>query len=450
MFDNLTNRLQDVFSRLRGQGALSERDVDEALKEVRRALLEADVNFKVAREFIARVRERAVGQEVLDSLSAPQQVIKFVRDEMIELLGQSDPKLTVSSKPPTVILFAGLNGAGKTTTAGKLALSLKNQGRRPLLVAGDVHRPAAAMQLATLAGQVDVPVHTPSATDTAVQVANNGVELARRRGHDYVLIDLAGRQHADEDLMGELSDVSRATNPTEVLLVLDAMTGQDAVNTALEFGKHVPVTGYVLTKMDADARGGAAISIRHVTGRPIKLVGVSEKMDGLEPFHPERMAGRILGMGDVLTLVEKAEAAFTEEQARELEEKFLHDSFGLDDYLEQLTRMRSMGPLDQILGMIPGMGSIKNAGAEVDEGEVDRMVAIINSMTPAERRDPSIINGSRRRRIAVGSGRNVQDVNRLLKNFGEMRRMMRQFADIEHNPKARKRLSRMPFFNQRP
>lgn len=450
MFENLTNRLQEVFRRLRGHGALSEQDVDDALKEVRRALLEADVNFKVVREFVSRVRERAVGQDVLESLTAPQQVIKFVRDEMVELLGQSDPRLTIASKPPTVILLTGLNGAGKTTTAGKLALRLKGDGKRPLLVAGDVHRPAAATQLATLAEQVEVPVHLPSQSDSAVEVARNGIELARRKGHDYVLLDLAGRQHADKGLMRELAEVSRATDPSEVLLVLDAMTGQDAVNTALEFGKHVPVTGYVLTKMDADARGGAAISIRHVTGHPIKLVGVSEKMDGLEPFHPERMAGRILGMGDVLSLVEKAEAAFTEEQARELEEKLLHDSFGLDDYLEQVGRMRKMGPLDQILGMMPGLGSLKASDMHMDEAELDRIEAIISSMTPAERRDPSIINGSRRRRIAVGSGRNVQDVNRLLKQFGDMRRMMRQFADIEHNPKARKRLQNMPFFNGRP
>lgn len=446
MFDSLTSRLQGVFDRLRGRGALTEKDVDEALKEVRRALLEADVNFKVVKEFISRVREKAVGQDVLESLSAAQQVIKFVRDEMVELLGQSDPRLATAATAPTVILLAGLNGAGKTTTAGKLALRLKGEGKRPLLVAADVHRPAAPKQLATLAGQVDVPVHVPAPGDTAVKVARDGVELARRSALDPVIVDLAGRQHADEELMEELAEVSRRTSPDEVLLVLDAMTGQDAVNTALEFEKYVPVTGFVLTKMDADARGGAAISIRQVTGRPIKLVGVSEKMDGLEPFHPDRMAGRILGMGDVLTLVEKAEQAFSAEQAQELEAKFLHDDFGFDDYLEQIGRMRKLGPLDQILGMIPGFGKIKDMAGEVNEGELDRITAIIRSMTRHERRHPDMINGSRRRRIAIGSGTNVQDVNRLLKQFHDMRRMMRQFAGIEHNPKAQKRLMNMPFF----
>ncbi len=449
MFDNLTSRLQSVFARLRGHGALSEKDVDEALKEVRRALLEADVNFKVAKEFVARVRERAVGQEVLESLTAAQQVIKFVRDEMVELLGQSDPRLAVASKPPTVILLAGLNGAGKTTTAGKLALRYKNDGRRPLLVAADVHRPAAAQQLQTLAEQVGVPVTLPEHGVSAVRVTRNGIELAQRQGLDTVIVDLAGRQHADEELMKELADVSHAAQPDEVLLVLDAMTGQDAVNTAVEFGKAVPVTGFVLTKMDADSRGGAAISIRHVTGKPIKLVGVSEKMDGLEPFHPERMAGRILGMGDVLTLVEKAEAAFSEEQAKELQQKFLADSFGFDDYLEQIRRMRKMGPLDQILGMIPGLGGLSQMKeAQVDEGELTKVEAMINSMTREERRGPGIINGSRRRRIALGSGTNVQDVNRLLKQFSEMRRLMRQFADIGQNPKARKRLMKLPLMRQ--
>ncbi|MCC6485346.1 MAG: signal recognition particle protein [Armatimonadetes bacterium] len=445
MFDSLTSRLQGVFDRLRGRGALTEKDVDEALKEVRRALLEADVNFKVVKEFVTHVREKAVGQDVLESLSAAQQVVKFVRDEMVALLGQSDPRLKGADSPPSVILLAGLNGAGKTTTAGKLALRMKSEGKRPLLVAADIHRPAAAKQLATLAEQVGVPVHTPLSSDTAVGVARDGVALARRESLDPVIVDLAGRQHADEDLMRELAEVSRATSPSEVLLVLDAMTGQDAVNTALEFGRHVPITGFVLTKMDADARGGAAISIRQVTGHPIKFVGISEKMDGLEPFHPDRMAGRILGMGDVLTLVEKAEQAFNAEQAKELEAKFLKDDFGFDDYLEQIGRMRKMGPLDQIMGMIPGFGKIKDLAGEVNESELDRVTAIINSMTREERRSPDMINGSRRRRIAIGSGSNVQDVNRLLRQFSDMRRMMRQFANIEHNPKAQKRLMNMPF-----
>lgn len=445
MFDSLTSRLQGVFDRLRGRGALTEKDVDEALKEVRRALLEADVNFKVVKEFVTHVREKAVGQDVLESLSAAQQVVKFVRDEMVALLGQSDPRLKSADSPPSVILLAGLNGAGKTTTAGKLALRMKGEGKRPLLVAADIHRPAAAKQLATLAEQVGVPVHTPLSSDTAVGVARDGVALARRESLDPVIVDLAGRQHADEDLMRELAEVSRATSPSEVLLVLDAMTGQDAVNTALEFGRHVPITGFVLTKMDADARGGAAISIRQVTGHPIKFVGISEKMDGLEPFHPDRMAGRILGMGDVLTLVEKAEQAFNAEQAKELEAKFLKDDFGFDDYLEQIGRMRKMGPLDQIMGMIPGFGKIKDLAGEVNESELDRVTAIINSMTREERRSPDMINGSRRRRIAIGSGSNVQDVNRLLRQFSDMRRMMRQFANIEHNPKAQKRLMNMPF-----
>jgi signal recognition particle subunit SRP54 len=447
MFDNLTARLQEVFRNLRGGGRLSEQDVDSALKEVRRALLEADVNFRVAREFVARVREKAVGREVLESLTGPQQVIAIVRDELIALLGESDPRLAVSAKPPTVILLAGLNGAGKTTTAAKLARRFVADGKQPLLVAADVHRPAAAEQLSVLAGQVGARVFSGGAGSTAVQVARDGIELARRQGLDPVIVDLAGRQHADEELMRELADVSRAVQPEEVLLVLDAMTGQDAVNTAVEFGKHVPVTGFVLTKMDADARGGAAISIRHVTGLPIKLVGVSEKMDGLEPFHPDRMARRILGMGDVLSLVEKAEQAFSEEQARQLQDKLAHDTFGFDDYLEQLRRMRKMGPLEQVLSLIPGLGAsarqLEEAG--VNEKEMDRIEAIINSMTPQERRDPSIINGSRRRRIALGSGTNIQDVNRLLRQFQEMRRMMRQLASLEHNPRALKRAGKLPF-----
>lgn len=447
MFDSLTDKLQNVFKNLRGKGRLSEQDIDAALKEVRRALLEADVNFRVVKDFIGRVKEKALGQEVLESLTAAQQVIKFVRDEMVDLLGESDPRLRPADRPPTVILLAGLNGAGKTTTAGKLALRFRSDGKKPLLVAADVHRPAAAQQLETLAGQVGVDVHVPAASDTAVQVARNGIEKARRQSFDPVIVDLAGRQHADEDLMRELSDVSRATSPQEVLLVLDAMTGQDAVNTAVEFGKHVPVTGFVLTKMDADARGGAAISIRHVTGHPIKFVGVSEKMDGLEPFHPDRMAGRILGMGDVLTLVEKAEQTFSEEQAKEIQEKFRHDAFGFDDYLEQLRKMRKMGPLDQIMGMIPGLGSMAPKLQEmgVDEKEMDHIEAIISSMTPEERRDPSVINGSRRRRIAIGSGTNVQEVNKLLKQFGDMRRMMRQLMKMERDPKAQKRMMNLPF-----
>ncbi len=449
MFDNLTNKLQAVIKRLRGKGVVSEQDVDDCLKEVRRALLEADVNFKVVKEFVARVKERALGQDVLESLSAAQQVIKFVRDEMVELLGTSDPKLITADRPPTIVLLIGLNGAGKTTTAGKLALRLKGEGKKPLLVAADIHRPAAVKQLVTLSEAVDVPVHTPSQTDSAVQVARNGIEQARRLGYDPVIVDMAGRQHADEELMSELAAVNRAVNPSEVLLVLDAMTGQDAVNTAVEFGKFVPVTGFVLTKMDADARGGAAISIRHVTGKPIKFAGVSEKMDGLEPFHPDRMAGRILGMGDVLTLIEKAEDAFSVEQSKALENKFAQDAFGFDDYLDQIRRMRKMGPLDQILGMIPGLGGrAELTGAQVDESELDKVEAMINSMTQDERRSPSLINGSRRRRIALGSGTNVQDVNKLLKQFNDMRRMMRQFMNVEHDPKARKRLMNLPFMQQ--
>ena len=447
MFDRLTGKLQEVFQNLRGKGRLSENDVDVALREVRRALLEADVNFKVVKEFVARVKEKALGQDVLESLTAAQQVIKFVRDEMVELLGQSDPKLAVSSRPPTIVMMVGLNGAGKTTTAGKLAQQLKNSGKKPFLVAADIHRPAAAAQLETLGRQVGVSVHVPASGDTAVAVAKKGIDAARSAGADHVLLDLAGRQHADEELMRELSQVAAAVNPDEVLLVLDSMTGQDAVNTAVQFGEAVPVTGFVLTKMDADARGGAAISIRHVTGKPIKFVGVSEKMDGLEPFHPERMASRILGMGDVLTLIEKAESAFSADQARDIQQKFMSDQFGFDDYLDQLRRMRKMGPMEQILGMIPGLSAVKEMkDAAINEKELDQVEAIISSMTPIERRDPAVINGSRRRRIALGSGTNVQDVNRLLKQFNEMRRMMRQFADIEHNPKARKRMMRnMPF-----
>lgn len=427
-FQNLSSRLQDTMRKLRGKGRLSEKDVDEVLREIRLALLEADVNYKVVRDFIAQVKERATGQEVLSSLTPGQQVIRIVNEELTQLMGGAQAKLNMSSKPPTVIMMVGLQGAGKTTTGAKLARMLKAQGHRPLLVAADIYRPAAIKQLQVLGEQIEVPVFSMG-EQNPVDIAKAAVKHGQSHNNDVVLIDTAGRLHVDQQLMDELVQIKQAVNPSEILLVVDAMTGQDAVNVAQSFNEQLEIGGVVLTKLDGDARGGAALSVKAVTGKPIKFVGVSEKMDGLEPFYPDRMASRILGMGDVLTLIEKAVAAVDQEQAEKMAAKLKEAEFTLEDFQEQLAQMKQMGPIDQLIGMIPGMGNMKQLqGLEVDDAHLRKIEAIIQSMTPEERRKPDIIGGSRRRRIAQGSGTRVQDVNRLLKQFNQTKQMLKQFS----------------------
>ncbi|MDI9442340.1 MAG: signal recognition particle protein [Firmicutes bacterium] len=426
MFQSLSTRLQETMRKLRGKGRLSESDVDQALREIRLALLEADVNYKVVRDFIAGVKERAVGHEVLSSLTPGQQVIRIVNEQLTELMGGSQAKLTLASKPPSVIMVVGLQGSGKTTTTAKLARMLKGKGHRPLLVAADVYRPAAITQLQVLGEQIEVPVFSLGEEDPVV-IAKAAVEHGESYNHDVVLIDTAGRLHIDEELMTELVRIEGAVNPSEILLVVDAMTGQDAVNVAENFNKQLPIGGVVLTKLDGDARGGAALSVRAVTGKPIKFVGVSEKMDGLEPFHPDRMASRILGMGDVLTLIEKAVATVDQEKAEKMAAKLMEAEFTLEDFQEQLHQMKDMGPIDQLVGMLPGMGK-QLQGMGIDDSHLVKIEAIINSMTPEERRRPEIIRSSRRKRIAMGSGTRVQDVNRLLKQFNQTKQLFKQFS----------------------
>ena len=445
-FEGLSERLQAVLGKLRGKGKVTEADVKAAMREVRLALLEADVNFKVVKEFIDRVRERAVGQEVLKSLTPGQQVIKVVNEELTRLMGGEQSKLTFSPSPPTVIMMVGLQGAGKTTTAGKLALHLKKQNRRPMLVAGDVYRPAAIRQLEVLGQQIDVPVFSLGDKESPVRIAEEGVKRAREEGCDTVLIDTAGRLHVDDAMMEELASIKESVNPREILLVVDAMTGQDAVNVAEQFHNQLGLTGVVLTKLDGDTRGGAALSVRAVTGCPIKFVGTGEKMNALEPFHPDRMASRILGMGDVLTLIEKAQAAVDEERARELERKMRTQQFTFDAFLEQLQQVRNMGPLDEILGMIPGLSQAKELkNLQVDEKQLSRVEAIIRSMTPQEKQHPEILNASRRRRIARGSGTSIQEVNRLIKQFENMKKMMKQLSTQGKGGKKKWRRGGFPF-----
>jgi signal recognition particle subunit SRP54 len=428
MFESLAERLDAVWKRLRGRGALTERDVDEALREVRLALLEADVNFRVVRDFLGRVRERAVGAEVRQSLTPGQQVVKIVHDELTALMGGAAPaRLAPAPAPPTVVLLIGLQGSGKTTTAAKLAHLLARQGRQPLLAAADLARPAAVEQLSVLGRQVGVPVIVPQGGEGPADVAARALAEARRLGRDTLIVDSAGRLHVDEALMAELREVRSRVRPHQVLLVVDATTGQDAVNVAQGFAQGMGLDGVVLTKLDGDARGGAALSVRAVAGVPILFAGVGEKVEALEPFHPDRMAARILGMGDVLSFVERAEQAFDREQARRMEEKLRRASFTLEDFLEQMQAVRRMGPLEQILGMLPGAGRALR-GVRVDERELGRTEAIIRSMTPEERRRPDIVDASRRRRIARGSGTRVQDVNRLLRQFDEIKRLLRAGA----------------------
>jgi signal recognition particle subunit SRP54 len=432
MFESLSDKLQNVFKRLRGKGSLTEADVGEALREVRLALLEADVNFRVVKDFIARVKERAVGQDVLESLTPAQMVVKIVDEELTAILGGEEARINFAPRPPTIIMMVGLQGSGKTTHCAKLANLLRKQGRRPVMVACDIYRPGAIKQLQVVGEQVQTPVFTLGDKQDPVGIARAGVQFASENGHDVVIVDTAGRLHIDEQMMDEVARIQAALQPTEILLVLDAMTGQDAVTVATEFTAKLGVTGFILTKLDGDTRGGAAISIRAVVGQPIKFVGVGEKPDAIETFHPDRMASRILGMGDVLTLIEKAELVIDEKRALELEKKLRTNRFDLEDYLEQIQQMRKMGPLEQILKAIPGFSALQAKGKmEIDESQFNRVQAIIQSMTRQERQDPAIINGSRRRRIATGSGTTVQEVNRLLNQFAQMRKMMHGIVEME-------------------
>jgi signal recognition particle subunit SRP54 len=428
MFDALSERLQSVFSNLRGHGKLSAEDIDAAMREIRLALLEADVNFKVVRTFVAQVKERALGAEVMTSLTPAQQVVKIVNEELTTLMGAGDSRLAFSGKPPTVILLAGLQGSGKTTTAAKLAQLLKKEGKRPVLVAADVYRPAAIDQLVTLAGRVQVPVHAPGADVDPVEIARGGVAVAREKG-DVAIIDTAGRLHVDDELMAELVRIRDTIKPHNVLLVVDAMTGQDAVNAAEAFRESVDIDGVVLTKLDGDARGGAALSVRAVTGKPIKFVSTGEKLGDFEVFHPDRMASRILGMGDVLSLIERAEESLDEQKAAEMEARLRRAEFTFDDFLENIKQVRKMGSLSSIIGMLPGASAMKQLkDVQVDDRQLDRIEAMIFSMTPQERRHPDVISGSRRQRIARGSGVKVQDVNQLMKQYREMQKMVRMFS----------------------
>jgi signal recognition particle subunit SRP54 len=428
VFDTLSERLRATLGTLTGRGRISEADVEAAMREVRLALLEADVNFKVVKDFVARVREKAIGQDILQSLTAGQAVVKIVHDELVELLGTGDRVFHLSGNP-AVVAMVGLQGSGKTTSTAKLARHVIKQGRRPLLVAADPYRPAAADQLETLGRQLDVPVYRAPQGTSVPDIARQGVDAARRQTRDVVLLDTAGRLSLDAELMAEIAAVNAAVRPVETLLVVDAMTGQEAVAVAQAFAAAVPVTGLVLTKIDGDARGGAALSISAVTGVPVKFLGTGEKTDALEPFHPDRLAGRILGMGDILTLVERAQETFDVKQAQQMEEKLRKSSFTLEDMLDQLQQVQKMGPIGQLVSMIPGMGTMAGeAQAAVDRGDLKRTEAIIRAMTPAERRDPTILTGSRRRRIAAGAGTSLPEVNRLVKQFGEMQKLMKQLS----------------------
>ena len=447
LFSSLSEKLQDTFKRLKGKGKLSEADIDAAMREVRIALLEADVNFKVVKKFIANVKERAIGKEVLESLTPGQQVIKIVNDEMVNLMGATEVGIDLAPKPPTVIMMVGLQGSGKTTSSAKLAKTFKKKGRSPLLAACDIYRPAAVKQLEVLGEQLEVPVFSKG-QENPVLIAKEAVEHAKNNGNDIVIVDTAGRLHIDETLMEELKNVKEQINPTEILLVVDAMTGQDAVNVAETFDQNFALTGIILTKLDGDTRGGAALSIREVTGKPIKFVGMGEKLDALETFHPDRMASRILGMGDMLTLIEKAQESFDAKKAKEIQEKLRTQQFTLEDFFEQLQQVKSMGPLEDLLGMIPGLGK-QAKNMQVDEKELVKTEAIIQSMTLAERVSPEIINGSRKKRIATGSGVKVQDVNKLLKQFQETRKMIKQFSGTQNLKKSKKKskgLFNLPVF----
>ncbi|MBR1659768.1 MAG: signal recognition particle protein [Oscillospiraceae bacterium] len=442
-FESLSDKLSAAFKKLRGKGRLSESDVREAMREVRLALLEADVSYKVVKDFVKRATDRAIGADVLESLSPAQMVVKIVNEELIALMGSESQKLNISSRSPSVVMLVGLQGAGKTTNGAKLAALMRKQGKRPLLVACDVYRPAAIQQLETVGRQLDLPVFQMGQGDP-VQIARAGVAHAKDHGNDLVFLDTAGRLHIDEALMDELKNIKAATEPAEILLVVDAMTGQDAVNAASAFDAALGVDGIMLTKLDGDARGGAALSVKAVTGKPIKFAGTGEKLDQIEVFHPDRMASRILGMGDVLTLIEKAEQSIDEKKAKELEERLRANKFTLADFYDQLVQLRSMGSMQDILSMVPGVDSKALAGASIDEKAMARTAAIIQSMTPKERENPEIIGSSRKKRIAAGSGTSVVDINKLLRQFESMQKLMRQMNGL--SGKQMKRLKRMGGF----
>ena len=432
MFDNLSDKLQRVFKNLRGEGKLTAENMDAALREIRVALLEADVHFKVAKEFIANVKEKAMGEEVLTALSPTQQVVKIVRDEMVKMLGQHQSKLRTANEPPTVYMIVGLQGSGKTTSTGKIARLLAKENFTPMLVSVDVYRPAARKQLSVLAKDLKIPIYEGTAEETKpVDLARSARKEAIQTGRNVLMVDTAGRLHIDDDLMTELAELKALLNPTEILFVADAMTGQDAVKSAEEFHRRLGITGIVLTKMDGDARGGAALSIRAVTGQPLKFVGVGEKMDAMEPFHPDRVAERILGMGDVLSLIEKVQGSIDVKEAEKMQQKLLDNEFSLGDFRDQMKAVRKLGPLENILGMMPGIGGMKDLkNMKVDEKEITRLIAIVDSMTEKERNNHLIINGVRRRRIAKGSGTKPEDVNKLLKQYSEARKMMKQFSGL--------------------
>ena len=448
IFEGLADKLQGALGKLKSKGKLTEKDVKDAMREVKLALLEADVNFKVVKDFIKKVQERAVGQEVMESLTPAQHVIKIVNEELTSLMGDVQSKITISPKPPTVLMMVGLQGAGKTTTSGKLGGYFKKQGKKPLLVACDIYRPAAIKQLQVVGEKLDIPVFSMGDKESPVNIAKAGYNHAIKNNHDLVIIDTAGRLHVDEALMDELKNIKSEVKPHEILLVVDSMTGQDAVNVAQSFNDALGVDGVILTKLDGDTRGGAALSIRAVTQKPIKFIGMGEKLDDLEPFHPDRMASRILGMGDILSLIEKAQENIDLDKAKELESKIKKQELDFEDFLEQMEQIQKMGPLNKVLEMIPGMGSMKDQLGDIDMNnkEIVRTKAIVQSMTKEERRNPSILNASRKKRIAKGSGTSVQDVNRLIKQFNEMKKMMKMFTGSQNSMKKRGSFAGLPFF----
>ena len=448
IFEGLADKLQGALGKLKSKGKLTEKDVKDAMREVKLALLEADVNFKVVKDFIKKVQERAVGQEVMESLTPAQHVIKIVNEELTSLMGDVQSKITISPKPPTVLMMVGLQGAGKTTTSGKLGGYFKKQGKKPLLVACDIYRPAAIKQLQVVGEKLDIPVFSMGDKESPVNIAKAGYNHAIKNNNDLVIIDTAGRLHVDEALMDELKNIKSEVKPHEILLVVDSMTGQDAVNVAQSFNDALGVDGVILTKLDGDTRGGAALSIRAVTQKPIKFIGMGEKLDDLEPFHPDRMASRILGMGDILSLIEKAQENIDLDKAKELESKIKKQELDFEDFLEQMEQIQKMGPLNKVLEMIPGMGSMKDQLGDIDmiNKEIVRTKAIVQSMTKEERRNPSILNASRKKRIAKGSGTSVQDVNRLIKQFNEMKKMMKMFTGSQKSMKKRGSFAGLPFF----
>lgn len=441
-FEGLSEKLNNVFRKLKGRGTLNENDVKEAMREVKMALLEADVNYKVVKDFVAKVSERAVGSDVLASLTPGQQVVKIVNDELVDLMGGHNEKLNIPSKPPCIIMMCGLQGSGKTTHCAKLAKYLKEQGKRPIMAACDVYRPAAIEQLKVVGEKADVKVFEMGQINP-VTIAKEAVKHARDYGNDVVILDTAGRLHIDEELMDELKNIKVETSPNEIILVVDAMTGQDAVNAAQAFDDALGIDSVLMSKLDSDTRGGAALSVLAVTGKPIKFVGTGEKLGDFEPFHPERMASRILGMGDMLTLIERAETSFDEQEAKKLADKLRENEFDLTDLMDQMRQIRKMGPIKQIIGMLPGVGD-KVRDADIDDSQLNRIEAMITSMTPAERAKPSIINPSRKKRIAAGSGNSVADVNRLLRQFEQMQKMMKQLGVTGRNAKGKKNKMRLP------